>query len=307
MLTALVVLAMVACAHEPPPPPPAPPPPPKPPGDTVLKLTLTPGDVVRAHARLAIEQDVAGEKAQKDKSPSARHLELSFEFSEEEKVESLAADGTATVRARLADVIGKVGQGGNQDLVDRFALALDELKVTFLRTPRGETTALVLTGVRPPLEVETARAMLNSLYAAQRGPLFPDEAVRVGDGWKAHAELPASTGFSGLVTYQYKLERKGGGVAVVSGMGSIDGKGGGKETPRSMTGASTSEYRVDLEAGRFIGTVVDSMVDIEQMLGTPPTKLEVKQHVHAEWMLTELPSTAPAEPSRGSGADGEKP
>ena len=145
-------------------------------------------------------------------------------------------------------------------------------------------TALLLSGLRPPLEEGTARAMLNALYSSQRGNLLPEQPAVVGGNWKVETLLPPSTGFSGLVSYAYTLARKGGGVAVITCRGTVDGKGGSGGA-RTMTGKSTGEYRLEVETGRLIGSVVDSDVLVDQQLGTPPTQLSVKQHVHAEWTL----------------------
>lgn len=272
-----VALALAACAHKPPPPP-APPPPPEPKGD-LLRLEFAPGTAREAHVKMAIEQEVAG--AQGGKSAS-RKLSLGFEFVEEAKVESVGSDGVAQLSARYVDAVGTAGAGADQKMVDDFALVLDELKIKFKVTPRGEIQALAISGVRPPVEEQTARAMLNAVYSAQRGPLFPEEKVDVGGTWKVDTALPPSSGFNGLVSYSYVYARKGGGVAVVTAVGEIDGKSGAKR----MKGQSVSEYRLELESGRLIGTSVDADVTIEQTIpGQQTIQTGVRQKVHAEWRL----------------------
>lgn len=286
MLCGWLAFALAAgCAHKPPPPPPPAPPPtaPPPPGET-LRFRATAGDEPHARVKLTIDQDQTRTKAGAEAGPP-QHLSLAFEFADEERVEQLAADGTASFSARLVDAVGKVSEGGNQKLVDDFALALDDLKIRFQRAPRGEVTALLLSGLPPPLEEGTARAMLNALYSSQRGNLLPEQPTVVGGGWKVETLLPPSTGFTGLVSYEYTLARKGGGVAVITCRGTVEGKGasGG----RTMTGKSSGEYRLEVETGRLIGSVVDSDVLVDQQVGTPPTQLSVKQHVHAEWTLVD--------------------
>jgi hypothetical protein len=281
VLTLLVLVS--GCAHKAPPPSP---PPAAPVGDTVLRWKAQPGESLSAKGKLTIVQDVSGGQGPK---ASTKHLALAFDFTEEEKVESVNADGTATVHARLVDVVGQTGEGGNQAAVDQFALALDDVKITFQRSARGEVNGLILAGIHPPLEEQTARAMLNSLYSAQRGPLFPEQPQIVGGTWKAETALPPSTGFSGQITYSYTLSRKGGGVAVIAAEGKVDGAGGSAQAPRAMKGRSTGEYRFDLESGKLIGTVTEGQVDVDQVIGTPPTALKVKQQVRAEWALQAPP------------------
>jgi hypothetical protein len=279
---AVAVLLFSGCAHKPPPPPPAPPPPPPPKGDT-LRLKYQNGEDRISKVKLAIEQDVSGSQGNKSAS---RKLALTFDFVEESKVESLAPDGTAQITARLADAVGSAASGADQKMVDDFALALDELKISFKRSPRGEIVALLLGGLRPPLEEGTARAMLNAMYSSQRGPILPEAPTDVGGTWKVDTALPPSTGFTGLISYNYTYARKGGGVAVVSCVGTIDGKGGPGTGTRKMTGKSVSEYRLEVESGRLLSSSVDSDVQIDQNIpGQQTISSGVKQHVHAEWTL----------------------
>jgi len=266
-----VLLLTVGCAHKKPPPPAPPPPPPPPAGDT-LKLLPKSGDEPKGKVKLVIEQDAQGPKGK------PQHLGLSFELTDEEKIDSVSADGTATVTARIADAVGQVLSGASQPMVDDFALALDELKISLKRSSRGEVVAVVMSGLRPPLEEGTARVMLNAIYSAQRGAILPERPIDVNGTWKVDTALPPSSGFTGLVSYTYTYARKGGGVAVITCAGIIDGKGGTKK----MTGKSSGEYRLEMETGRIIGSVVEADTTVEQ---TAANAAPVKQHVRAEWTL----------------------
>ncbi|HUS66444.1 MAG TPA: hypothetical protein VMZ28_18030 [Kofleriaceae bacterium] len=241
------------------------------------------GEERTSKVKLAIEQDVSGSQGPKSAS---RKLALGFDFVEESKVDALSPDGTAQITARLADAVGSATGGADQKMVDDFALALDELKISFKRSSRGEIVALLLGGLRAPLEEGTARAMLNAMYSAQRGPILPEGPVDVGGTWKVDTALPPSTGFTGLIAYNYTYARKGGGVAIISCVGTIDGKGGPGAGTRKMAGKSVSEYRLEIATGKIIGSSVDSDVQIDQNIpGQQTISSGVKQHVHAEWTL----------------------
>src|SRR5689334_12227653 len=91
-------LLMMACAHKPPPPPPAPPPPPPPKGE-VLRFKAKPGDETHSKVKLTIEQEQAA--AQGDKRGTSKPVTLTFSFGEEEKVDSVAPDGSMIISSRL--------------------------------------------------------------------------------------------------------------------------------------------------------------------------------------------------------------
>jgi hypothetical protein len=266
-----MVAMLAACAHKKPPPPAPPPPPPPPTGDK-LRLGVKPGDEIKAKVKLAITQDFAGKKE--------KHLSLSFDFLDEEKVQAVDQEGTAQVNARLVDAVGQAATGANQQTVDDFALALDELKIQFKRSARGEIVGLMLSGLRPPLEEQTARSMLNAMFSAQRGSILPEPPVDVGQKWSVTSALPPSTGFAGQVKYEYTYSRKGGGVAVIGCTGQLEGKSA--SDGRTMIGTSTGEYRVELN-GRLIGALVEMDTNVAQSSG------KLTQHVRAEWTLDAAP------------------
>jgi hypothetical protein len=119
------------------------------------------------------------------------------------------------------------------------------------------------------------------MYSAQRGAILPEAATPVGGAWKVEMAMPPSTGFSGMVRYDYTYARKGAGVAVITSTGSLDGKGPAGTT-RKMTAKSTGEYRMELENGHLIGTTVDADVTVEE-----GGQAIVRQKVKVEWQLDE--------------------
>jgi hypothetical protein len=273
-LCVVALLLMVGCAHKkpPPPPPPAPPPPPK--GDT-LRFKPKPGDKMSAKVRVDINVDVVpGNKKLKPAS-----MALKFTFGMEEKVDAVAPDGGHTVEARLIDAIGETAPQ-SQDNADKIAQVLDELKINFKRQGRGEIMGLALSGLRNPLDDGTARQILNAIFGAQRGALFPETPVDVGGSWKTTMPLPESTGIAGDVHYDYNYARKDGGVAIVNAIGRFEGnrKVGSNET--HSVGKSATEYRFDVEAGKMVSSSVDIDVNAETV---GPDKETRKQHLHVEW------------------------
>src|SRR3954451_5082761 len=181
LFVAAALLMMHGCAHKPPPPPPAPPPPPPPKGD-VLRFKAKPGEEIRSRVKLTIEQEQAA--AQGDKRGVSKPVTLTFSFGEEEKVDSIAPDGSMIISSRLVDAVGQGSAGTSQQTVDDMALAFDELKIQFKRQDRGEIVAVAMSGLRRPLDESTARGVLNALYGAQRGPMLPEGHIDVGGTWK---------------------------------------------------------------------------------------------------------------------------
>jgi hypothetical protein len=266
-LPLLLAVTYLGCGHKKPPPPVAPTTPPPPAGDT-LRLKPSSGDTPHGKVRLLIEQEAAGKK----------RVVLNFDFLDEEKIESVSQDGVATVATRLADAVGKTSSGATEKMVDDFALALDELKGNFRRSNRGEIVGVTVGGVRTPLDENTARAILNAMYSAQRGAILPEGPVAPGATWKVETGLPPSSGFSGLVRYEYTFARKGGGVAVITCNGTVEGKSAGDA--KKMVAKSVAEYRLEMETGVMQGSMVDTDTTVEQN-GT----VQVKQHVRVEWTL----------------------
>ncbi len=277
------VLWMMACAHKPPPPPPAPPPPPPPKGD-VLRFKAKPGDESKSRIKLTVEQEQAA--AQGEKRGATKPVTLTFTFGEEEKVDSVATDGSMIVSSRLVDAVGQGSAGTNQQMVDDMALAFDELKIQFKRQDRGEVVAIALSGLRKPLDESLARAVLNAIYGAQRGPILPEGHVDVGATWKTTMPIPSTAGFDGEVHYDYTYARKDGAAAVIGCVGSFEGKRPQGTAMQKISGTSSAEYRFDIAAGRMLGSSVDQMTQVEGAIaGQQTLQLGVRQHIRVEWSL----------------------
>ena len=290
---AVCALLMMACAHKPPPPPPAPPPPPPPKGD-VLRFKAKPGDATKAKVKLTVEQEQAA--AQGDKRGATRPVTLTFSFGEEETVDSVAPDRSMIISARLVDAVGQGSGGTNQQVVDDMALALDELKIQFKRQERGDVVAIALSGLRKPLDESLARAVLNAIYGAQRGPILPEGPVDVGASWKTTMPIPSTAGFEGDVHYDYTFARKDGGAAVIGCEGRFEGKRPQGTAMQKLSGKSSAEYRFDIAAGRMLGSNVDQMTQVEGAIaGQQTLQLGVRQHIRVEWTLDAGDTKEPAQ------------
>jgi len=280
----VVALLMMACAHQPPPPPPAPPPPPPAPKGDLLRFKAKPGDESKSKIKLTVEQEQAA--AQGDKRGATKPVTLTFTFGEEEKVDSVAQDGSMIVSSRLVDAVGQGSGGTNQAVVDDMALAFDELKIQFKRQSRGDVVAIALSGLRRPLDESLARAVLNAIYGAQRGPILPEGPVDVGAAWKTTMPIPSTAGFDGQVRYDYTYARKDGAAAVIGCEGRFDGKRPQGTAMQKISGTSSAEYRFDIAAGRMLGSNVDQMTQVEGAIaGQQTLQLGVRQHIRVEWSL----------------------
>jgi len=267
--------ALLGCAHKPP--PAAPPPPP---GDT-LRLKAKAGEEPHAKVTLLIDQEQSGPPG--PKATGARKIILNFTFAEEEKVEAVDADGTAQISARLADAVGTAESGADAKMVDDFALALDELKISFRRSPRGEVAAVTLAGVRKPLDESTARSILNALYGAARGAILPESPVRVSETWKVPMQVPIPSGPIGEITYTYTYAKNEGGVATIVAEGTLESKAG-PDVKKRMSGKTVSEYQLDVANGRMRASSVDVTTLIEDLSAAPPrsVKLRIKLDARAQ-------------------------
>lgn len=282
-LVAVCALLMMACAHKPPPPPPAPPPPPPPKGD-LLRFKAKPGDEAKSKVKLTIEQEQAA--AQGDKRGATKPVTLTFSFGEEEKVDSVAPDHSMLISARLVDAVGQGSAGTSQEMIDDMAQVFDELKIQFKRQERGDVVAVAISGLRKPLDESTARAVLNAIYGAQRGALFPEEHVDVGGTWKTSMPIPSTAGFEGEVHYDYTYARRNGAVAVIGCEGRFEGKRPQGTAMQKLSGKSSAEYRFDVAAGKMLGSTVDQMTQAEGAIaGQQALQLGVRQHIRVEWQI----------------------
>jgi hypothetical protein len=165
-----------------------------------------------------------------------------------------------------------------------MALAFDELKIQFKRQQRGEVVSLGLSGLRKPLDESIARQMLNALYGAQRGALFPEASVDVGGTWKTTMPLPSGSGFVGEVHYDYTYARKNGSVATLLSEGRFSGTRPGP-VGQKLSGTSSAEYRFDLAEGKLLSSRVDQLSQDESVVegGQKPLEVGVRQHIRVEW------------------------
>jgi hypothetical protein len=172
-------------------------------------------------------------------------------------------------------------------MVDDMALAFDELKVQFKRHARGEILAVALAGLRRPLDESTARQVVNAMFGAQRGQLFPETPVDVGATWKVTLPIPQTTGWMGDVRYDYSYTKKSGTIATIGVEGHADGrKGDGSK----LTAKSTAEYKFDMATGRLVASTSDQLTETT-VAAAPATG--VRQHLRVEWTVEgEAPATA---------------
>jgi hypothetical protein len=267
-----------ACAHKPPPPPP-----PSPPKGDLLRFKAAGGEEPKAKVTLLIDQEVMGAQGSKGGS---RHIVLNFAFADEEKVDAVSPDGTLQLSGRLVDVAGSASQGATQPQVDDFSLALDELKIQFRRSPRGEVAAITMSGVRPPLDESTARMVLNAIYSAARGPILPEGLVEPGASWQVQTQVPTPGGATAEATYSYKFAAKEGGVATISGEGTLDSKSGGGGTTKHMSGKDLSEYKVEVATGHLLSSTVDVTRTVEEQIpGQQTMQVGLRSHIRVVWEL----------------------
>src|SRR5262249_31722921 len=151
--------------------------------------------------------------------------------------------------SRLVDVTGEAGVGATQTQVDDFALALDELKIQFRRSPRGDVSSITVSGVRNPLDDKNARTILNSIFAGGRGPTLPEEFVDVGSTWNNTTQVPTPFGSSAEATYVYKYVSKKDGIAAITCEGSLDSAKAGATASKRMSGKNTAEYKFSIASG----------------------------------------------------------
>jgi hypothetical protein len=273
---------LVGCGHKPPPPTKNPEPSPVPKGD-LLRFKANAGDEPKAKVTLLIEQEQAAKT--NDKNSQARKVVLSFRLVEEEKVDAIAPDGTAQLSSRLVDAVGEAGTGAPQNVVDEFALVLDELKVQFRRSPRGDVSSITVAGVRNPVDDKTARAILNAIFAGGRGPILPEEFVDVGATWNNTAQVPTNWGTSAEATYVYKYVSRDNGIATISCEGSLDSQKAGSTAQKRMTNKNTAELKFDIAKGRLIGLVSDGTTQIEDVVQGTAGGVGggIKSHVKVTW------------------------
>lgn len=245
--------------------PPPPPPPARISAGDLLRFRYLPDEVRSYKVRLYIEQET-------DRSP--KKLALRLDFSVEERVITQSAEAT-NLEARFTDAICSITSGGNQALADQYALAVDELKILLQRSSRGEVISPQVSAVRSPLDESTAKALVNAVFAAQRGPLFPDSPVELAGSWKIENQLIPASGYTGSITYQFTYARRSDGVAYVQCTGATSGR---RASGERLIGKSTSEYRLLVETGQLVGMSDDSEIQV----GKPGNAPELRQRIRVQ-------------------------
>ncbi len=232
-----------------------PPPPPKPAGEQ-LRFKAKVGDKLVAKTKLLIEFDT---QIKQGKKMVPKHVVLEFDLASEEKIDSVDGAGNLQITARLADAFGKA-QGLDAKTVDDFALAIDELKVSLTRTPRGDITSVGINGVRPPLDDRVARSIVNALYSASRGPVLAEDAVDANATWKSELDVPLGPNAIGKAIYTYTFAKKDGAVATISSAGTVTGEAA---PGKKVSGKITSEYKLDTAQGKLTAysTDITSQID----------------------------------------------
>jgi hypothetical protein len=253
-----------------------------------LRVRATVGDTIRARVKLVLELE---------SGRPGRTLTHTFNCTGEERVDAVEPDGAAQVSARMLDV---VGTSTDQHATDEMALALDELKIQFKRSPRGDVAALAAAGVRSPLDDRIARSVVNALYGGARGPMFPEPKIEPGATWKV--QTPQWLTPYGIVadgTYNYLYLRKEGQVAVVTGTGTLEGRAEAGGQTRHLSGRTSSEWRLSLDGGRLRYALVEITTDLDENPAVPRSAAAGHQRVLVEWTLAGPSSGAAEGPHAG--------
>jgi hypothetical protein len=171
-----------------------------------------------------------------------------FTFTLEEKV-GAPVDGRVPVFVRFNEV---VGTSGEPDLSNLYALALDELKLSFWRDTRGAASELKLEGLRAPLDSTTAKAIAFTLVGIGHGPRMPEHAVSLLDDWT----IEAATELVGLTThgrYFYTLTAENGPVLEIREKGHVEGIATVGSARRKLDGDTFSLESIDIDRGLVAG------------------------------------------------------
>lgn len=270
-------LALVGCAstkktttkkEEPPPPPP------KAAGET-LRYKGKAGDKLNAKAKLLIEFDLTA-PASKGKKPVTKHVVLTFDLNSEEKIDSVDSAGNLTIAARLADAVASKAEGFDVKTVDDFSLALDELKINLVRTPRGDITSVGINGVRAPLDDRVARSVVNALYSASRGAVLPEDGVDVNATWKTDMQVPLGPNAIGQAVYTYTFAKKEGTAVTITSTGTVTGEAA---PGKKVNGKITSEYKLDNASGKlasYSSDITSQIDDASAPTGEKPGQQRIK-------------------------------
>ena len=194
----------------------------------------------RGPARLLIEFD----PRRRPVGPATLHT---FTLQLEEKITAVDRQG-AQVTARLIDVVGVSGEPA---LTDQLALALDDLKISFRRNDRGAIRDLKIDGLRPPLEAHLARAIVVTLFGANRGPSLPEKAIGLQDDWTTDTDSELA-GLTAHLHSFYTLLEKRDDELHFRAKGKLEAIGSVGTTRRKIEGETFSDETVDLQHGSVL-------------------------------------------------------
>jgi hypothetical protein len=203
-----------------------------------LRLVET---VDRTHAKMLMEID----PRRHPEGPATLHT---FTFTLEEKV-GAPVEGRAPVLVRFMEV---VGTSGEPDLSNQYALALDELKLSFWRDTRGASTELKIDGLRAPLDSTTAKAIAFTLIGVGHGPRLPDRSVNALDDWTIEADTEL-VGITAHERYFYTLTSENGPLLQIREKGHVEGIATVGSARRKLDGDTFSLESIDIDRGLVAG------------------------------------------------------
>jgi hypothetical protein len=229
----------------------------------------------RTPARLVVEVD----NRRKPVGPATLHT---FNLVLEERIDSVDG-GEASVQARMLEA---VGASGEPQLSDKLALALDELKVSFRRTTRGEVRDLKIDGLRAPLDENTARAIVSTLFGAGRGPCLPDRNAALQDDWTVETDDDV-VGLTAHLRHFYTLLEKRTDAVRVRAKGRVEAIGSLGSTRRHLEGETFSDEILDLRRGIVLSGEYEWSVTVDDdppgdLPGAGRTKIRAERGLAAK-------------------------
>lgn len=298
--TALLIVGLVGCGPKPKPlpPPPPPPPPPKPVGD-LLRLSGQKGQSEQGKVKLDFENTSLSPNPKKP----PRKWSYSFTLTAKHTYSDVDADGTQHVQVELLDVEAHSDNPKTAPL-DPGVLAqiMQEAKITFDRSARGEVSKLEVEGGNKPGDranygPSITRIVVGSIYGAGRGYVFPERRVEVNNDWVVNTELPIPNGGKNTVELSYHYEAKDGNLATITFDGKTNGSVEKEDAPDKktlLTGTRKGTLKFDVGSGTLVSQVVDTEDGRSDPGGQPMISGTIAK-LHLQWDLQQ--PAAPAEPT----------
>ena len=233
----------------------------------------------RSPAHLVLEMDSRVHPV----GPSTLHT---FRFTMEEKTDP-PSHGRALVHARFIEVEGASGQ---PQLSDQLALAMDDLRLSFLLSERGEASELKIEGMRAPLDEPTVRAIAFTLFGVGRGPRLPERAREAQDDYQVETDIDILS----VAVHQrhfFTFINKAGAAVTVREKGHAEGiTTTPSGTRRKIDGDTFGEETFDVDRGAIVSGEYEWTVVIDD---DPPAGRETpgvgRTHVRAERGLAVQP------------------